>query len=83
MDRNQINKRLFVWYAILWILLFIALYLAYGVYFIDTMSTKSKWVGVFAGAIALLLAACKTMEMSFYKSKNPMFARITKYFLNK
>lgn len=82
MDRNNINKRLFVWYSLFWILLLVALYLSYGVYFIDTMSTKSKWVGVFAGSIALLLAACKTMEMSFYKSKNPMFEKITKYFLN-
>ena len=82
MDRNQINLRLFFWYAILWVLLIIALHLAYGVYFVDTMSTKSKWVGVFAGAIALLLASCKTMEISFCKSKNPMFEKITKYFLN-
>lgn len=82
MDRKYISKRLFIWYAALWILLFIALYLAYGVYFVDTMSTKSKWVGVFAGAIALLVAACKVMEMSFYKSNNPMFEKITKYFLS-
>ena len=69
MDRSQINKRLFFWYTIFWILFFIALYLAYGVYFIDTTSTKSKWVGVFASAIALLLASCKALEISFYKNK--------------
>lgn len=82
MDRNQINKRLFVWYTLFWILLLIALYLAYGVYFVDTTSTKSKWVGLFAGAIALLFAACKFMEISFHKSNNPMFDKITKYFTN-
>lgn len=82
MDRNQIGKRLFFWYAILWVFLFTALYLAYGVYFIDTTSTKSKWVVLFAGAIALLLGACKTLEISFYKSKNPLFEKITRYFTN-
>lgn len=82
MDRNQISKRLFFWYVLLWILLFVALYLSYGVYFVDTTSTKSKWVGLFAGAIALLLAACKTIEISYRKSKNPMFEKITNYFLN-
>ncbi|MBQ4646276.1 MAG: sodium/proton-translocating pyrophosphatase [Candidatus Gastranaerophilales bacterium] len=82
MDRDKINKRLIIWYAILWALLFFALYKAYYVYFPDTTSTISKWVGLCAGAIALLLAACKALEISFYKSANPMFDKITKYFTN-
>ena len=82
MDRDKINKRLFGWYSIFWVLLFVALYLSYFVYFVDITSTKSKWVGLFAGAIAILLASCKALEMSFYKSKNPMFEKITEYFSN-
>ena len=82
MDRKHISKRLIIWYSLLWILLIVALYLAYGVYFVDTTSTKSKWVGLFAGAIAVLLSACKVMEMSFYKSKNKIHEKITQYFLN-
>ena len=82
MDRYQINKRLFFWYAILWVLLFCALYLAYGVYFVDTMSTKSKWVGVFAGAVAILLGSCKMLEISLNRTKNPLIEKITKYFTN-
>ncbi len=82
MDRNKITKRLFFWYAILWVLLIIALYLAFGVYFVDTTTTKSKWVGLFAGSIAILLAACKMLEMSLYKSVNPLFKKITRYFVD-
>lgn len=82
MDRSKITKRLIFWYGILWLLLIVALYLAFGVYFVDTTSTKSKWVGLFAGSIAILLATCKMLEMSFYKSVNPLFKKITKYFIN-
>ena len=53
MDRDKINKRLLGWYSIFWVLLFVALYLSYFVYFVDITSTKSKWVGLFAGAIVL------------------------------
>ena len=82
MDRFEVKKRLIIWYSIFWALLIVALYLSYAVYFVDTQSTKSKWVGVFAGAIALLLATCKIVEISFYSSKNPTFEKITKYFTN-
>ncbi|MBR2068230.1 MAG: hypothetical protein IJ877_00575 [Candidatus Gastranaerophilales bacterium] len=67
MDKEKIKTKLVFWYSILWILLFIALYLAYGVYFVDTTSTKSKWVVLFSSAIALLLSTCKFLEVSFYK----------------
>ncbi|MBQ9150355.1 sodium/proton-translocating pyrophosphatase [bacterium] len=82
MDRNKVTKRLFFWYAILWVLLIIALYLAFGVYFVDTTTTKSKWVGLFAGSIAILLAACKMLEISLFKSVNPLFKKISQYFIN-
>lgn len=82
MDRNHISKRLCFWYAILWILLIVALYLSFGVYFVDTTSTKSKWVGLFAGSIAILLAVLKMLEISLYKSVNPLFKKITRYFTN-
>ncbi len=80
MDRNRINKRLMFWYSIFWVLFVLAIYLSYFVYFVDITSTKSKWVGLFAGAIAILFASCKALEISFYKSKNPMIEKITKYF---
>ena len=80
MDRIHIKKKLFFWYAILWIFLFIAMYQAYFVYFVDTTSTKSKWVALFAGAVALLLSACKICEISYYSSKNPAIEKISRYF---
>ena len=70
MDREKNNKKLIIWYAVLWFLLFCALYLSYFVYFIDTKSTKSKWVALFAGAIALLCASCKTIEILYTDDKN-------------
>ena len=82
MDRFQINKKLFFWYTILWIFLFIALYLSYAVYFADTSSTRSKWVALFAGAIAILASACKIIEIHYNSSKNPLFDKVAKYFLN-
>lgn len=80
MDRDKVKKRLIFYYAILWLFLFIALYLAYFVYFVDTTSTKSKWVGLFAGAISLLLSAVKLCEISFVNYKNPLQDSIIKYF---
>ena len=82
MDRVKIKRKLFFLYSALWILLLLALYLAYCVYFVDTTSTKSKWVGLFAGAISLLLATCKICEISYYSSKNPSLEKISKYFTN-
>jgi len=82
MDRIQIKKRLTLWYAILWFLLFTALFLAYGVYFLDFTSTKSKWIGLFAGAIAILLASCKMLEITYFTTKNELLEKITKYFKN-
>lgn len=82
MDRNRTKKKLFFYYVFLWILLVIALYLSYGVYFIDTTSTKSKWVGLFAGSIALLLAAYKILEISYATTKNTALEKVSKYFEN-
>ena len=72
MDSEQINKRLFFWYSILWILLIIAIYLAYCVYFINTTSTKSKWVILFSSAMSILYCACKFLEISYYKQSDKL-----------
>lgn len=82
MDRNKTKKKLFFYYFFLWVLLVIALYLSYGVYFIDTTSTKSKWVGLFAGSIALLLATYKILEISYASTKNAAIEKVSKYFQN-
>ncbi|MBQ8475680.1 sodium/proton-translocating pyrophosphatase [bacterium] len=74
MDREKVKQRLIFWYSILWILLIIALYLGYGVYFVDTISTKSKWIILFSSAVSLLLAACKFLEVSFYKYNDEKLA---------
>ena len=68
MEKKQNKKRLFFWHFILWIFFIIALYLSYGVYFVNITSTKSKWVLLFAGAIALLYSSCKILEMTFYRN---------------
>ena len=68
MEKNQNKGRLYFWHFILWVFLIVAMYLAYGVYFINITSTKSKWVLLFSGAVAMLYASCKILEMSFYKS---------------
>ena len=80
MDRDKVKKRLVFYYVVLWLFLFVALYLAYFVYFVDTTSTKSKWVGLFAGAISLLLSAVKLCEISFVNYKNQLQDNIIKYF---
>ena len=67
MDREKIKKKLAFWYLLYWVLLFIALYLSYCVYFLDVTSTKSKWVILFASAMAVFLGACKYLEITFYK----------------
>ena len=82
MDRIRANRKIFFWYSALWILFIVALYLSYGVYFVDTTSTKSKWVGLFAGAIALLFASCKILEISLLSSKNPTLEKVARYFKN-
>lgn len=81
MDSKKIKKRLFFYYSLLWLFLFAALYLSYFVYFVDTTSTKSKWVGLFAGAVALLLASLKAFEIHLYDYKNRALEEIRKYFL--
>jgi len=73
MDRKQIKNRLFFWYTILWFFLLISLYISYFVYFVDTTSTKSKWVCLFSGAIAILFASCKICELSFLKEEKNIF----------
>lgn len=82
MDRTRLNKRLIFWYFILWVFVLIALYLSYGVYFLDTTSTKSKWVGLFAGVIAILLASFKVVEISFGTAKNAILEKVSSYFSN-
>ncbi|MBQ8847716.1 MAG: sodium/proton-translocating pyrophosphatase [Candidatus Gastranaerophilales bacterium] len=82
MDRNQIKKRLFFWYFILWVFIFLSAYVAYGIYFVNTKSTISKWVGVCAGSVAILLAVCKNLEISFHDANNNFLKRIVSYFYN-
>ena len=82
MDRTKVKKRIFFWYFLVWVLLIVALYLSYGVYFVDTTSTKSKWVGLFAGAVSVLLATCKILEISFINSKNIVLEKVVRYFSN-
>lgn len=82
MDRNLIKKRLTFWYSLFWILFFIALFLAYGVYFVDLASTKSKWIGLFAGAIAFFLGSIKMLENNFFETTNEQIKKITQYFKN-
>ena len=80
MDRNKIKLRLFFWYLILWIFISVALKLGYFVYFPDTLTTKSKWLGLFAGAIAVLASSCKINEIILYKYKNSQVTELCKYF---
>lgn len=80
MDRSKVKKRLVFWYAFFWFLLIYALYQSYGVYFLDLTSTKSKWVGLFAGSIALLLASLKFCETTLLILKNTIFKQIYNYF---
>lgn len=82
MDRLNIKKRLTFWYGIFWILFIIALFLAYKEYLLDFTSTKSKWIGLFAGAISILLASLKMLEKTFYNTKNELKDKIAKYFSN-
>jgi len=82
MDRIKNKARLIVYYIFLWVLLAIALYLSYGVYFVDTTSTKSKWIGLFAGAIAILFASYKILEISFSATKNQTLEKVSRYFAN-
>lgn len=79
MDRK--NKKLYFWYALFWIFVFVALYLGYGVYFIDITSTKSKWLGLFASAVSILLFASKVLEVSYSKDRNEIIAKYEKMFL--
>ena len=82
MDRDKTKIKLFFWYTVLWVFLFIALYLSYGVYFVDLSSTKSKWIALFSGAIALLFSACKICEISYNNNKYPALDKIIAYFYN-
>ena len=80
MDRNSKLKQI-MWNTIFWISLFVALYLSYAVYFVNTVTTKSKWIGLFSGAIAILLAAVKFVENVYSYSKNPdLIKKIKLYF---
>ena len=80
MDRNQIKVRLFFWYAILWITLIVSMYVSFFVYFTDTQSTISKWIGLVAGGVAALLATCKLNEILFKNNRNATIKRIATYF---
>ena len=80
MDREKIKKRLYFWHFFLWIFLFITLYQAYMVYFVDITSTKSKWVALFAGVLALLCSSIKICENLFYNHKDLIVEKIVKYF---
>lgn len=80
MDRNNIKRRLFFWYAFLWLFLAFALYQSYGIYFLDLTSTKSKWIGLFAGAIGILFASLKICEISFNITQNTIYKQIANFF---
>ncbi len=80
MDREKISKKLIFWYSILWVLLFVALWEAYVIFFPDTTSTKSKWIGLFAGAIFLLLSFAKNLELSYFNYGNKLISSISSYF---
>ncbi len=80
MDRNKIKKKLFIWSFLFWIFMFTALFQGYLVYFVDTTSTKSKWIGLLAGAIAILAASIKICENSFYNCDNSITGKIVNYF---
>ena len=58
MDRDKNKFKILFQHLIFWILLGVAIYLSYFVYFPDTGSTRSKWVGLFCGALAILFAGC-------------------------
>ena len=76
MEREKVKARLIIWYSIFWILLFAALYLSYGVYFVDTTSTKSKWVILFSSSVMLLFGFCKFLEISYYKFKDDSIKKL-------
>ena len=80
MDRNKIKKRLIFWYFFVWLFFIIALYQGYVVYFVDITSTKSKWVGLFAGAVSILLASVKILENISYYYKDSYVQKIVDYF---
>ena len=80
MDREKIKKRLFVWYSFLWLFLFIAMYVVYKIYVPVENSTISKWSGLIAGAIAILCAVCKNLEISFHDMNNNFLKKIIDYF---
>ncbi|MBQ8635263.1 sodium/proton-translocating pyrophosphatase [bacterium] len=83
MDSITKNKmKLIFFYFVLWVLLFVALYLSFGVHFVDTKTTKSIYIGLYAGAIAILLAACKILEITYNKTKNQVLDKVSKYFTN-
>lgn len=82
MDGKEVKKRLLFWYSLLWILLLIALYEAYFIYFPDTTSTKSKWVGLFAGAVAVLTSVCKLCEILFYRYANSQILNFSKHIIS-
>ncbi len=82
MDRNKIRKKIIFWNFFVWLFLIIALYQSYAVYFVDLTSTKSKWVGLFAGAVAVLFASVRILENLFYGDKNDSIQKIGNYFYN-
>lgn len=69
-----IKNRLIYWYLIFFVLLLVGLYVSYGVYFVDLTSTKSKWIGLEAGAIAIFYAALNYLELLAYKRKRFLIA---------
>lgn len=82
MDRNKTEIKIIFWYTVLWLFLFITLYVSYGVYFVDLSSTKSKWVALLSGSLALLLSSCKICEISYNNYKYAALDKIIKYFYN-
>lgn len=64
MGSNKVFKQI-VWNFIFWITFLTALYLSYAVYFVNMVTTKSKWVGLFAGVVAILLACLKFVENDY------------------
>ncbi len=69
MGRSRLIKKI-IWNAFFWVELVAALYIGYAVYFVDVTSTKSKWIGLFAGSVAILFAVLKFVENAYIRTKS-------------
>ncbi len=77
MGRSKVIKQ-FIWNSFFWLEFIAALYIGYTVYFVDITSTKSKWIGLFAGVVAILFAVLKFVENAYISDKNDFSKEIIK-----